>query len=568
MLLPLRAVADSSVLTSAAENSLRNHYKNGGSIVDWAIDNLEIDSIEYARALSESTGVKYLEQPEFEESDVALLRQVCRSQVAVKYGVVPLSVEKSASGEKPNKLTVAHYDPLSTLDRSMVRREVDCPIEWLISPRDRVQATLLKLYGVGAETFDDLLDKKDWEEDDFDLKAEVTAVDEEEEEASVVKFVSQILNRALQERATDIHIEPLPDDLRVRFRIDGSLRKVDVPADFKKLQSAIIARLKTMSSLDVAEQRRPQDGSARLQWENKQIDVRVATIPSVEGESMSLRLLGQEQFDLRKLEFTPRLQATVDSLLANPNGIILVTGPTGCGKSTTLFSFLKELNLPETKIVTIEDPVENKLEGVIQIAVKPDIDLTFANGLRSILRGDPNVVMVGEIRDLETAEIAVQAALTGHLVFSTLHTNDAVGGIIRLMDLGVQPFLISSAVRAFIAQRLVRRLCAECRVPADYSIQNLRDMGFPEDEMVEIYDASEKGCEACGNSGYRGRTAIYELFQVTDGVQQLLAANGTKTQLVAQAEKDGFLDMKDYGWAKVRQGVTSVDEVLKATGGG
>lgn len=320
-----------------------------------------------------------------------------------------------------------------------------------------------------------------------------------------------------------------------------------------------------MAGLDIAEKRKPQDGRIALQVGGAPIDTRVATIPGIEGESISIRLLGQEQFNIERLQMFPDLRRDVDKILSRPNGIVLVTGPTGCGKSTSLFCFLSVLNNEDTKIVTIEDPVENRLEGAVQIAVKPEINLTFASGLRSILRGDPNVIMVGEIRDLETAEIAVQAALTGHLVFSTLHTNDSIGGITRLVDMGVEPFLIAASVRAFIAQRLVRRLCPECRVPGHYTEEFLRSVGFPLQDADKVYEANLTGCDACAHTGYRGRTAVYELFRITDKVQELIVSGASKQDLQRQGMIDGFVNMRDYGWRKVIEGHTTIEEVVSST---
>jgi general secretion pathway protein E len=318
-----------------------------------------------------------------------------------------------------------------------------------------------------------------------------------------------------------------------------------------------------MANLDIAERRIPQDGRINLEFGGKPIDVRVATIPSVTGETISLRLLGQEKFDFSRLGLDAGAGETVRELLAMPNGIVLVTGPTGCGKSTSLYTFLSSLNTRERRIVTIEDPVEHKLPGVIQIAVRPEINLTFANALRSVLRGDPNVIMVGEMRDLETAEIAIRAALTGHMVFSTLHTNDSVGGITRLMDMGVEPFLIGTSVRAFIAQRLVRRLCPECRQPQKPDVDRLRRYGFAPSSDQPIFTPC--GCEACRGTGYRGRTALYEICLITADMQELIQGRASSKRLRQQAAVQKMTTLRDYGWQRVREGLTSVDEILRVT---
>jgi general secretion pathway protein E/type IV pilus assembly protein PilB len=332
------------------------------------------------------------------------------------------------------------------------------------------------------------------------------------------------------------------------------------------LQNSLVSRLKIMAHLDIAERRLPQDGRLNLELGGQRYDVRIATIPSVNGESVSLRLLGRERFDLDGLGMDDLLESRIRSLLALPNGIILVTGPTGCGKSSTLYTFLRELNTEERRIVTIEDPVENKLDGVVQIAVKPEINLTFAAGLRSILRGDPNVIMVGEMRDLETAEIAIRGALTGHLVFSTLHTNDAIGGISRLLDMGIEPFLIASSVRAFLAQRLVRRLCSHCRQPAgpsQHPPHYLQSVGFPVEEKHRIL--RPVGCRECRGTGYRGRMAIIEVCAITPEIQELVTDRAPALTLRAKAIEQGMVPMRDYGWRKVISGDTTIEEVIAVT---
>jgi len=372
-----------------------------------------------------------------------------------------------------------------------------------MASRRRIHDALRKLYGVGADTFEQILDGRDLDYDNLENADEANVIDaDEDEEASVVKFVNQIIREALQQSATDIHVEPLHDNLRIRYRIDGLLVDVTVPDNIKALQSSVIARLKIMSHLDIAERRLPQDGRINLQFEGSTIDVRVATVPTVEGESVSLRLLNQEKFTVARLGMESFVLKTIEKLLKLSNGIVLITGPTGSGKSTSLYSFLSEVNSPDTRIVTIEDPVENKLPGVMQIAVKSEIGLTFASGLRSILRADPNIVMIGEIRDLETAEIAIRASLTGHLVFSTLHTNDALGGISRLTDMGVEPFLVSASVRAFLAQRLVRRLCPSCKIPHELTDQQRKELEIPYEITGQCYDAGS--CDKCRGTGFKG----------------------------------------------------------------
>jgi type II secretory ATPase GspE/PulE/Tfp pilus assembly ATPase PilB-like protein len=418
---------------------------------------------------------------------------------------------------------------------------------------------------VGADTFESLIESRGGNSIDSHLRDDANVIDDEDEDASVVKFVNQIIREALAQKATDIHVEPQPDSLRIRYRIDGFLHEIPVPENIKQLQASVIARIKVMSKLDIAEKRLPQDGRIHLKAEGQSIDVRVACIPSVEGESISLRLLGQERFTLDRLGLSDEHRHTIELLLAKPNGIVLVTGPTGSGKSTTLYTFLSQLNSVHRRIVTIEDPVENKLPGIVQIPVKAEIGLTFASGLRSILRGDPNVVMVGEIRDLETAEIAVRASLTGHLVFSTLHTNDALGGVTRLIEMGVKPFLVSSSVRAFLAQRLVRCLCERCKSPANYTHDQLVKLGFPEQKSGKFYRATAGGCQHCRGTGYSGRVALYEIAVMSPAMQSLLSQRVSHEDLLAQARKEGFTTIREYGLKKALAGVTTLEEVARVT---
>ncbi len=468
------------------------------------------------------------------------------------------------AGEEGGALQLLTFDPFDLLARHRVAQALDQPVEWAMHTRRDIMQALRKGYGIGADTFEELLEGREDEEILDSLRDEVQALDEHDDsEASVVKFVNQIMREALMERATDIHFEPVNDGLRIRYRVDGMLHEVPVPALIARLQDSVVARLKIMSHLDIAERRLPQDGRIALEFEGQPIDVRVATIPTVTGENVSLRLLGQQKFTFERLGIDGIHREQVEKLLAKPNGIILITGPTGSGKSTSLYTFLTALNTEARRIVTIEDPVENKLPGVLQIAVRPEIELTFARGLRAILRGDPNVVMIGEMRDLETAEIAIRAALTGHLVFSTLHTNDAIGGITRLIDMGIEPFLVASSVRAFIAQRLVRRLCEECKAPASHPGEYLSQLGFNLPPGQTIYKAC--GCDACRQTGYQGRTAIFEIVMISPRLQEMIAKQEAQSDLLAVAVEEGMQHLRENGWARVLDGVTTVEEVLRVT---
>ncbi|MFV1995653.1 MAG: GspE/PulE family protein, partial [Verrucomicrobiales bacterium] len=558
------------------------------SVIDAIVDSKLVGEERYLEALSQRIGMPWCESLEDDAAKPHQLRKLCTAQLALRHRLLPVRFVKPGadSGEhEPGEenaqeqgpvpspagdargagiLDLATYDPFNLHARHAASQSIEVPVRWVMASRTRVLDGIQGLYGVGADTFEQLLAGREMDAEDFN-KDEVNIIDEDDAEASVVKFVNQIIREALEQRATDIHVEPLESHLRIRYRVDGILLEVPVPDQIKALQASVIARLKIMANLDIAERRLPQDGRINLQIEGAPIDVRVATVPTVEGESVSLRLLGQEKFTVELLGLEKKIRNQVDQLLAMSNGIVLITGPTGSGKSTTLYSFLSELNSPSTRIVTIEDPVENKLDGVIQIAVKPEINLTFATGLRSILRADPNIVMIGEIRDLETAEIAVRASLTGHLVFSTLHTNDSIGGITRLIDMGVEPFLVSASVRAFVAQRLLRRLCNHCKREVEIPAPELAELGYPTDGIGTETVFEPVGCRECRESGFHGRLAIYELCLVTPALQELITHKGTHAALQEQADRDGFVNLRQYGWMKVIAGITTVAEVISVT---
>ena len=498
-----------------------------------------------------------------EEADVtpaANVRTAFPARLALGFQILPEAPPEGHEGQV-EELRLLIWDPFDHAAWQAVTHHHHGPIHLVMTTRRRLTEAVKAAYGVGAETFDELLEGR--EEEVITEKEEVNVLDGEDPEASVMKFVNQILREGLQQGATDIHFEPLGHDLRIRYRIDGVLHEAPVPPQIRILQDSVTSRLKIMASLDIAERRLPQDGRIALEHKGRPIDVRVATIPCVHGENVSLRLLGQEQFDFTRLGLEPAIEKSIRSLISIPNGIVLVTGPTGCGKSTSLYTFLSSLNVKERRIVTVEDPVEHKIDGVIQIAVKPEIDLTFASALRSILRGDPNVIMVGEMRDVETVDIAIRAALTGHLVFSTLHTNDAVGGITRLLDMGVEPFLVGSSVRAFLAQRLVRKLCPKCAKPTTMSTGELQRIGFPMDQTGGL--RQPVGCQQCRQSGYAGRIAIMEICIMTPALQELLQKKATGTELAEQAVRDGMIPLRKDGWRKAALGLTSVEEVLRVT---
>lgn len=524
------------------------------SLVGTILSSGMVPEHDFLRELSGLLRIGWREETEV--SPAENLRTSFPARLALGFQILP-----EATGSQGEELSLLIWDPFDHAAWQAVTHHHPGPVRLVMTTRRRLVEAVKSAYGVGAETFEELLEGRD--EEIVTEKEEVNVLDGEDPEASVMKFVNQILREGLQQGATDVHFEPLGHDLRIRYRIDGVLHEAPVPPRIRLLQDSVISRLKIMASLDIAERRLPQDGRIALEHKGRPIDVRVATIPCVHGENVSLRLLGQEHFDFERLGLEPAVERKIRSLIGMPNGIVLVTGPTGCGKSTSLYTFLSSLNVKERRIVTIEDPVEHKIDGVIQIAVKPEIDLTFANALRSILRGDPNVIMVGEMRDVETVDIAIRAALTGHLVFSTLHTNDAVGGITRLLDMGVEPFLVGSSVRAFLAQRLVRKLCLKCSKPTAMSAEELERIGFPKELAAGL--RQPVGCQHCRNSGYSGRLAIMEICMMTPALQELLQKRATGTELADQAMRDGMIPLRKDGWRKASMGLTSVEEVLRVT---
>ncbi|PAW89342.1 MAG: secretion system protein E [Pedosphaera sp. Tous-C6FEB] len=460
-------------------------------------------------------------------------------------------------------LQVAVCNPFDTALINAVQFDARGPVQFALAPRVEIEKALKKYFGVGAETLDQMA-----EEDPLDLElATDKEITEGDQEASVIKFVNQIVWEAFKARATDIHFEPAEDELRIRNRIDGILHQIPLPPQLKRFQAAIISRIKVMSGMNIAEKRLPQDGRINVRIKGEEIDIRVSTVPTVYGESVSLRLLlrGKIFLSLDKLGFTPAEETAIRDIIYKPHGIMLVTGPTGSGKSTTLYAFLSSINSVHKRIITIEEPVEYELKGINQIAVRSDIGLTFAMGLRHILRQDPNVVMVGEIRDQETAEIAIRAALTGHLVFSTLHTNDAPSAFTRLIDMGIEPFLVASSVEAIMAQRLVRTICPKCKVEQQVERAYLMRNGFPPDEVATTKFMRGTGCEDCRMLGYQGRQGIHELLLVTEALRPLIMNRAPASTIAQRAQQDGMRTLRMDGWKKVQSGITTIEEVLRVT---
>jgi general secretion pathway protein E len=473
--------------------------------------------------------------------------------------IIPLEI-------KDNTLKVVVADPGDRMIVDALRAMVDADILVYSGDGRVIDEYLARFYGQESQDIGKIIENID------EVNAGLLQSDTEEDvghlkdlasEAPIIKLVNLLITRAVESRASDIHIEPFEGDVKVRYRIDGVLHEIEsIP---KRLQAAVISRVKIMSKLNIAERRLPQDGRIRLKVGEREIDLRVSSVPVLYGESVVMRILDREGIvvDLQRLGFPPNTFRAFEQLIGRPNGILLVTGPTGSGKTTTLYGALDRINAPDKKIITVEDPVEYQIGGINQIQVKPQIGLTFSNALRHIVRQDPDVIMIGEVRDLETAEIAVQSALTGHLVFSTLHTNDAPSAITRLLDLGVENFLLSSTVRAILAQRLVRVICPHCREedPSSASANELALFGIPPE--TALYRG--RGCEKCTGTGYHGRTGIFELLIVDDAVRKLILRDADAGQIREAARQGGMKTLLEDGAEKVRQGVTTAGEVFRVT---
>ncbi len=478
------------------------------------------------------------------------------TKVAFQYYAVPTDYQNGT-------LQVAVCNPFDTAMLNSVQYDAKMPVQFALAPKTEIDKALKKYYGVGAETLDELAK----EDEPMDLLVEDKEITEGDQEASVIKFVNQIIWEAFKSRATDIHFEPAEDELRIRNRIDGILHQMEMPPQLKRYQAAIISRIKVMSGMNIAEKRLPQDGRINVRIKGEEIDIRVSTVPTVYGESVSLRLLtrGKIFLTLDKLGFDPKEEAAIREVVVKPHGIMLVTGPTGAGKSTSLYAFLSSINSVTKRIITIEEPVEYELKGINQIPVRSDIGLTFAMGLRHILRQDPNVVMVGEVRDRETAEIAIRASLTGHLVFSTLHTNDAPSAFTRLIDMGIEPFLVASSVEAVLAQRLVRNICPACKTERKVELDFLRKIGFPEKDIPTTKFYQGVGCETCRGLGYQSRQGIYELLVVNEALRPLIMNRAPASTLAQKAIEGGMRTLRNDGWVKVKAGRTTIEEVLRVT---
>lgn len=477
--------------------------------------------------------------------------------IARKYGVFPVSLNNG-------QLELAISDPMDMDMVDNLSHMMGMPVDLRLAPPDEIKRAIDELYGVKA--YGDMFEGVE-KTDDVDAAGLATGNEAgvSEEEAPIIRYVHKLITEAVKRRASDIHLEPLEKRFRVRYRIDGVLIEVENPP--KRLQPSIISRLKLMANISIAEKRVPQDGRIQITFNNKEIDLRVSSLPTVYGESIVMRILDKEglRLGLPELGFFSDDQAVFERIVGMADGIFLVTGPTGSGKSTTLYSALNYLNHPDRKIITVEDPVEYQMTGINQVQVRREVGMTFAAALRSMLRQAPNIIMIGEIRDLETAEIAINASLTGHMVFSTLHTNDASSAVTRLVDIGVKPFLVSASLRAALAQRLVRKICSQCKTVYSPDPRVLQAIGINEIEAAKATFYHGEGCPKCNGIGYRGRMGIFEMFIVNEELQQMIYEGRTLVELRSKARELGMRPMREDGVRKVTSGLTTADEVLKVT---
>ena len=473
-----------------------------------------------------------------------------------------LPIAPSNGEEDPDTLElITVWPPDAEMDKWILASSGKTPV-WKLGPPEMVYGTITQNFGVGADSLEDSnLDELDYGDDDDE---------EEDENAAIIRFVNEVIARAINERATDIHFEPLREDIQIRYRIDGELVLVRLPPNLVRVQSAIISRLKIMAKLNISEKRRPQDGRITFSDGKTEMDIRVSTFPTLYGESISLRLLNEKSqpLSIRELGFLEDDEDKVNVALGRPHGIILVTGPTGAGKSTSLTAFLRKINDPERRIITVEDPVEYEVPGVNQTQIHHDIGLDFSAALRHILRQDPDVIMVGEIRDRETADIAIRASLTGHLVLSTLHTNDAPGALTRLIDMEIEPFLIASSVEMIIAQRLVRRLCQHCARPTTLAegmiMSHLITLGLPKEEYENVHLIREPdGCDRCGGRGYRGRVGIFEVLVVSDEMHGPIVEKASSHTIRELALKQGMRSLPHTGWEQVKRGLVHLPDIMR-----
>ncbi|MCK5287735.1 MAG: Flp pilus assembly complex ATPase component TadA [Candidatus Omnitrophica bacterium] len=529
---------------------------------------------EVLKVLSEHLSIPYVNLKDIKISPEAV--EKVPAKFSRYYKIMPIEY-------KNNKLTIATYDPFCSVDDLSLF--LKCDIKPLLASEKEIMAAIRNFYGLGAETVEGIIDKVQKEEKNDNIQNltdKIENIETSSENASVIKLVNQIILEAYQKRATDIHIEPYRERMGLRYRIDGILYDANVPTEMNTFFSAIISRVKIMAKLDIVERRFPQDGRAIVRIGKEKLDLRISVLPTRHGEGIVIRILPTNMlFDLAKLGLEKDDLVSLEKLISKTHGVIFVTGPTGSGKTTTLYACLNKIKNVTNKIITLENPVEYELEGISQIQISPEIGFTFAQGLKSALRHDPDIMMVGEVRDFETAELAIRIALTGHLLFSTIHTNDSAGGVNRLVNIGIEPFLVASSVEAFIAQRLLRVICPNCKkeddtvnkVVKDKIIEEIKVFYNNKKEFAEVTgikaDAVRfykgQGCEECNFTGYNDRMAIYEILVLSKEIKELILEKASSDRIRVKAIQQGMRTLRISGWKKVLEGVSTVDEVMRIT---
>lgn len=536
------------------ELAISEQTKSGGSLGYNLVKTGAISERAFAEFLSQTYNAPAVDLDELEADEHSI--ELIPSEVATKFQVVPIKREGRV-------LTVAMANPDNIFAIDDIKFITGLEVRPVVATETAIKRAIDRFY----ESADSLAEVMKDMQEDFEIVEEMDEdgglAEAQSEDAPVVKLVNSLITDAVNKGASDIHIEPFEKKLRVRYRIDGVLHEMMSPP--YKMKSAVLSRLKIMAELDIAEKRVPQDGRIKIRIGNKKIDLRVSSLPTIFGEKIVMRILDKSnlQIDLTKLGFQPEALQKLIKGIEMPYGMVLVTGPTGSGKTTTLYSALNRINLPEFNIMTAEDPVEYNIDGINQVMMHEEIGLTFAAALKAFLRQDPNIIMVGEIRDLETASIAVKAALTGHLVLSTLHTNDAPSTINRMIDMGIEPFLVASSVNVIMAQRLIRKLCTKCKKSEKIHSEALRELGLGAEETFEIY--APVGCPACSNTGYSGRSGLYEVMPVSDALREMILNRASASEIKEQAVREGMITLRGDGILKLKNGVTSLEEVLRET---
>jgi type IV pilus assembly protein PilB len=533
------------------------HIETGKPLADVLLAAAAIDREALLEQIAESLGLEYMPSPPSSLPDDVI--GAVNGSLARMLGVVPIRSDSRT-------IDVLCVDPFNSMVVHDLTFALGKDIRMVVADPERVSSLLKTHYGEEDASIDQVLA----EMSSTNISADVADITEEDLEAMagqtpIIRFVNLVLAQAIRDRASDIHFEPFENEFKIRYRIDGALYEMAPPP--KHLALPITSRIKVIANLNIAERRLPQDGRIKLTLSGRPVDLRVSTLPTQFGESLVLRVLDQSvvNLDIKTLGMPADVLAGVNDIIRRPNGIFIVTGPTGSGKTTTLYSCLRVVNSPETKLLTAEDPVEYEIEGITQVPVNPLVGLNFASALRSFLRQDPDVIMVGEIRDLETAQIAIQASLTGHLVLSTLHTNDASGAVTRLIDMGLEPFLIASTLEAILAQRLVRRICKQCRQPFAPSSQMIAQLGIGSAEAASKQFFYGKGCVACNQTGYKGRMGIYEFLQVTDAIRDLITKRAPTLMMREKALEQGMRTLREDGQRAIFDGASTIEEVLKYT---